>query len=474
MRMWGPINIFDEREEELIHRTVLRIMDEVGFVVESEKILARLGELGACIDREARHVSFSPEFVETFIAESEKFDWAAVEPSVGGYASAFFGYHLNPDTNEYEPWTLPSLLRYFKLAHYLEHTTGHISYPFMIDDIPTEALILFFHYLAFKFNGRSALGINDVDSCPHVLAMCEAAAEEMGGAVSDVFGPHIHMISPLKLGREEAGIYTFFAERGLPMGIANMSSAGGSAPVTLAGAVAIHLAQWLFTNIVKRAYFGNKHISLGCEISPLDMRTAMYPYGRPEKELCNVAFAQMARRYGASFGGHCGHCDAKRPSVEAGFQKALNSIPTLMACGHTAIQCGLLSVDEIFSPIQMIIDDEIVSALQHFAHGIEVNEETLAFDVIKAVGPGGHFLDAEHTARHHRTELWEPRLFSREMFAGWQRSGAKIDADVAMDIYTDIMQREPLPICISEALEHKLLNIIHQATGVTIQPVEPE
>jgi len=65
-------------------------------------------------------------------------------------------------------------------------------------------------------------------------------------------------------------------------------------------------------------------------------------------------------------------------------------------------------------------------------------------------------------------------LATESSWAAWQRSGAKIDADVAMDIYTDIMQREPLPVCISEALEHKLLNIIHQATGVTIQPVEPE
>lgn len=129
--------------------------------------------------------------------------------------------------------------------------------------------------------------------------MCEAVADELGVGIPEIFHGHIHLISPLKLGHEEARIFTFFAERGLRIGIGNMSSAGGTAPVTLAGAIAIHLAQGMFINILRRAYFGDMRISLGCSISPLDMRTGMYPYGRPEKEMCNVAMAQMARRYGA-------------------------------------------------------------------------------------------------------------------------------------------------------------------------------
>ena len=203
------------------------------------------------------------------------------------------------------------------------------------------------------------------------------------------------------------------------------------------------------------------------------MRTGMYPYGRPEKELCNIAMAQMARRYGAHFHGHCGHSDAKRPSVEAGWQKALNSIPTLMVCGQTMISCGLLSVDEVFSPIQLVIDDEIVSHLRRFARGFEVNGETLALDLIKEIGPGGCFLDTEHTARHFHTELWEPRLFSRSMLNAWRQGGMKTDADHATDVYRDIIAREPLPALISDSLERELLDFIHRETGARIDPVEP-
>ena len=473
MRMWGPIRVFGEHEEAAIHRTMLRIVDELGFVVENEAMLGRLAAFGGRVDGDAMRVRFAPSFVEKFIADSERFDWESVDPHVGGAAGVYYGRYLDPDTGKYEPWTLPTLLRYLKVAHHLEHTAPDVSIVFPIRGVPSEAMELFFHYFALKFLGRSAASVTDVRRCPHVLEMCEAAASAMGVAVSDLLRACVYMVSPLKLGHVEAEIFTFFAERGLRTGIGHMISAGGTGPVTLAGSMALNLAQDMFTNIVQRAYFGGRRLWIGCSISPLDMRTAMYPYGRPEKEMCNVAMAQMARRYGAPYGGHCGLTDAKQPSVEAGFHKALGSIPTLMACGHTYISCGLLSVDEIFSPVQMIIDDEIVSALQRFARGFEVSEETLAFDVIKQVGPGGGFLDTEHTARHHRAELWEPRLFAREMFAGWQRRGAKMDVDVARDIYHDLIQREPLPVHIPGTLERELLGILRKATGTEIQPVEP-
>ena len=474
MRMWGPINVFDEGEEESIHRTILRILDEVGVCVESEQILERLAQAGGRIDRKNMRACFSSEFMERFIGESEVFDWDSAQPRVWGVVGMYCGYYLDPETDRYEPWTVRTMLRYAKIAHYLEHTNGEISYAFPVEGVPNEVLVPFFHYLALKFTGRSACSLNNVRWCPLVLEMCETAADALGVPAGKLFNGHIHLISPLKLGREEARIFTFFAERGLRVGIGNMSSAGGTAPVTLAGAIALHLAQGMFINILMRAYFGQKHIGLGCSISPLDMRTAMYAYGRPEKEICNVAMAQMARRYGASYAGHGGLCDAKRPGAEAAFQKAMNSIPTLMACGHTAIDCGLLSVDEVFSPIQMVIDDEMVSALGRFARGFEVNEDTLAFDLIKEVGPGGWFLDAEHTARHFRAEQWEPRLFTRQMFAAWERSGAKSEVDLATETYCDIARREPLPVRIPDSGERALLDIIRRGTGVEIQPVEPE
>ncbi len=473
MRMFG-LKILDEREEEAIHQAALHILDEVGVLVESEEIRRRLAEFGGRVDEARGIVKFSPDFVEKFVAESEKFDWERAEPMVGAGAAIFCGYYLDPETDEFRKWTIKDILRYLKVAKNLG-LDGRLSYVFPLDGVPPEALVPFFNYLSLKFTGRAIASVNNVKWAPVVLEMCQAYADEAGVPVQDVLsGAHIHLISPLKLGREEAKIFLFFAERGLRIGVGTMCVMGATSPVTLAGSLALHLAQSLFVSILERAFFGERRLHLGSAISPMDMRTMMQCYGRPEKELANVAMAQMARRYGAHFFPHTGHSDAKRPGPEAGFEKALNTIPSLLACGRASINCGLLSVDEVHSPVQMVIDLEIVSALRRFVKGFEVSEETLAFDVTREVGPGGNFTVTDHTARLFRRELWEPRVFAREMMDAWLSGGGKTEVDKAREICLErVFAGEPLRPKISESLEGELLSIIERSTGAKIRPVEP-
>ena len=474
MKMFGPIQVLEKKEEDLIHQTMLRIIDEVGMVIENKEMLERLSDFGGMVDTKTMTVRFSPSFVEEFIASSEKFDWDNIKPEVIGNTCIAFGYYLEPETNRYELWSIDTILRYLKVAHYLEHTNGTICYTFPIEGVKAEAELLFSHYLAFKVCGVNLTSLNDIKWCPHILEMWETVIQEKGGRAVRPYSGHIHLIPPLKIARDQTEIFLFFANRGIKINIYSMVSMGGSAPVTLAGALSQYLAELIFIHIIKRTYYDERKIFLGGAIAPMDMKTMMYPYTRPENEMCNIAMAQMARRYSTFFGTMTGFSDAKCPSAEAGFQRALNSIPTLMTTGRASIACGELSVDDVYSPIQMIIDDEIVSMLKCFIKGFEVNEETLAFDVIKQVGPGGNFLETDHTLRHFRKAHWQPKIFSREMYGSWIRSGAKTDVKKALEIYRDIMQRPDLQPQISQETEQKLLKIIHKATGTTIRPVSME
>jgi trimethylamine--corrinoid protein Co-methyltransferase len=470
--MWGNWKLLSEREEEKLHEIALRILSEVGVKVENEEVLTKLADFGARVDRAKQAAFFPQRFVEDFLASSERFDWDGAEPYVSGSASIYFGYYLDPETDEFCPLTVVNILRYFKVARYIGLGFGS-AYVFPVDEVPHEALVPFFHYLALKFTGLSSASVNNVRWAPIVLEMAEAFAAEKNVPVQRVISPvHIHLFSPLRFSAEEARIFLFFAERGLRIGVGTMSVLGSNAPVTIAGALAQHLAQNIFINILYRAYFGEKRLQFSSAISPLDMRTLMQSYGRPEKELCNVAMAQMARRYGAHFFPHTGHSDAKRPGPEAGFEKALNSLPSLIACGRANISCGLLSVDEVYSPIQLVIDREIVDVLNRFVGGFDVNEATLAFETIKEVGHGGVFTGTEQTVAHWRKELWMPKIFAREMFSAWRGRGAKTEVDLARGICIEALKGEPLPVHISERLEQKLLAIIAQRVGVAIRPVE--
>ena len=127
-------------------------------------------------------------------------------------------------------------------------------------------------------------------------------------------------------------------------------------------------------------------------------------------------------------------------------------------CGSGNIVAGLLGADEIFSPIQMILENELTGSLNHVCRGLEVNEESLAYDAIIQAGPGGNFLDSEHTAIHFGNNLWQSAIYSNKMFTGWVDDGMKKETDLAREMYMENLQDRTYPeIYISEETESDLL-----------------
>jgi len=463
MNLAACAKTLSQNEIDQLHRAMLRIVSEVGMKIENDTILTKLAEIGGQADRSEMLIRFPATVVERFIDESVKFDWENVQPRVTASAGVYLGRYLDPETDQHVPWTHERICAYAKVAHYLEHVGAASMLGCPLPGTPYEIHPLYQRYYCWKHGIRSGGSIWDIRLCPYILEMCEAMAQAAGQNVRDWFSGVVYLTSTLLLPANEAEQFVYFAQRRLPVAIGHMSSAGGSAPVTLAGAIALHLAEAVFINLIQRAFYGTKSLNLSCTIAPLDMRSLMYPYGRPERQIANLMMADLAKHYGASFSGHGGHTDAKVPSAEAGAQRALTSIPTLMAGGVTNIGAGLLSVDEVFSPIQMIIDNEYVGALKRFAQGCEISDETLAIEVIKEVGPGNLFTGTEHTARLFRSEFWEPNIWSREMLDSWIRDGAKTDVDRAREIWREIMSKPDLPVQFGEAVDSELRGIMARA-----------
>jgi trimethylamine--corrinoid protein Co-methyltransferase len=243
---------------------------------------------------------------------------------------------------------------------------------------------------------------------------------------------------------------------------------GASTPVTLAGAVTLNLAEQLALRILDWALNGSKRLHLGTAVSVMDMRTTIRPYGRPEMVIANVMMAQLARHYGASFSGQAGLSDAKLPSVEAGVQKAMSAIPTLLAGGAGWVAAGLLSIDEVCSPIQMVLDNEFLSVLKRFIYDFSITEESIGVEMIIQVGPGGTFLDQTHTVRHFRQEHWEPTIWSRQMLGPWLEDGCHLDVDKARDVVLAFHDRKVDQTNMPDWLEREVLNVIDRAKKALI------
>jgi trimethylamine--corrinoid protein Co-methyltransferase len=469
MRLIGTTDVFTPSEIDLITAHALWILEEVGCRIPNEKGLTILAEHGVRVDFESEMAYFPRSLIENFINESEPAPiFSARTPSgeenhLHFEAGAYPQYYADPRTGEIREHTQQTIIEMTHLVDKLENITGVYCGMGVPSDVPPRLAPLYQRLSMWKYTQKGWSGKVEIgELLPYIQEMCQTYADSLGRPLSDFMVFDFQMISPLQFGREELKQFMYFWERGLPANCGQMLSMGGTGPVTLAASISLQLAEQLIINFIGRVFYGLKHLRMGNSITVIDMKAGVFQYGRPELGLSHLAYGQIARHFKASFHANSFLADAKVPSAEAGMQKALNVIPAILAGSRQLGTVGLLSVDEIGSPIQLILDSEYARALQRFADGFEVNEETLAFDLIKSVGPGGNYMAEPHTAKHFRKEHWQPKLFSREMLNGWLNGDRKTDIERARDVYESIMAQRPT-IYISDDVEKALLKVIEDA-----------
>ncbi len=458
---YSPLN---QVEVEQIHRAALQVLEEVGLQVESTELLARLGEFGGRVDHEIQRVRFSSSWVERFIGDSDKYDWNRQEPAFHTFAGIYHCLYLNPETDRLEPFTEQTFADYIRLGRALGGIgLTNLGIPFQAEGIPSAYAPLSEKLYGWKYGVRPSGTVQVTGLCPYLIEIYERYAEETGQTLPQVFQASGFLITPLRLARSECEQLLFFRSKGLRMNIGHLLSLGGSAPVTVAGAAVLNLAEGLFLNILHRALWGGRHLSLGSSIMVMDLRTTASLYGRPERPMVSAILGQVARYYGVSCTSQAGLTDSREPSAQAGMQKALSAVAGLCSCGQASMDAGLLAVDEICSPEQLIYDAELAGALRRMISPIEVTKESCAVAEIEEVGPGGNFMGSELTAKRFRQEVWQPTVWAQDTLQDWLRAGASTDCDKAKKRIRELLAAAPAKPFLSEACEQDLRAIIARA-----------
>jgi trimethylamine--corrinoid protein Co-methyltransferase len=212
------------------------------------------------------------------------------------------------------------------------------------------------------------------------------------------------------------------AEAGLPVGFMTMTAALTTGPATLAGTLAVGNAEVLSaTALIQLAYPGAPVFYAAAQTAS-DPRSGAYTGGGPEDYLFGAATNQLADFYNIPLSMGSFATGAKEPNWQAGVD---NSLSTFMACismSDMLLGVGFLHGSRIWSYEQMLMDCEIFDIIHKMMQGIPVDEETLAMDAIRAVGPGGNFLAQKHTRRHMR-DLFLPRFMDRRPYNEWIEKG---------------------------------------------------
>jgi trimethylamine--corrinoid protein Co-methyltransferase len=137
--------------------------------------------------------------------------------------------------------------------------------------------------------------------------------------------------------------------------------------------------------------------------------------GAIERAMINAGVSQVAQALEIPLYSTGGTTDSKSVDIQAAYESAMSSLLVSMS-GANYIHdiAGLMEADLTVSYEKMVMDNEILGMCRRVLEGIEVTDETLAADLIIEKGPGGDYLDSEHTVRYMREEFYEPTLSNRE------------------------------------------------------------
>ena len=470
----GSLKLLTEESINKVHQTVMRVIEEVGFEVNSEVALGLFKKVGAWVDVEKRLVRLPPnrvmEFIEMAPSEiklcglDEKNDiflgGNRVYAGTGG--TALYVYH--PDSGQKQLASLGDLRHIAQLVNQLDniHLFMLPTYP---NELPVERVDVNRFFAGLDNTTKHIMGgIYTLDGVKQVIRMAEVIA---GSKERLRQRPLISMIacsmSPLKMDGQYGDLVVTIAKSGIPLICPAEPLCGATSPVTLAGNLVIQTVDSLMGVMLTQIINPGAPVIFGSVATSTDLRDLKYLAGPVEMGLINAAGAQMAQYYRLPFYATGGMTDSKVIDAQSGYESAITNLLCALA-GSNFIHdaAGLMEFALTVCYEKYVIDNEILGMVMRAVEGIKVNDDTLAFDLIKQIGPGGNFITAKHTRHFMRSEHYQPVLSDRNTREGWEAEGGKTSWERAAERVKDIISNHNynLPASIRQKVVSEIQGIV--------------
>lgn len=256
---------------------------------------------------------------------------------------------------------------------------------------------------------------------------------------------YVNVTSSLRHNHDSLQKLLHFSEIGLPFSYIPVVLRGFNGPMSLAGALALGNAGEMVGVVLSQLKQEGAPIIISGGTNDMeDMRTMVGAYAAPENR---VSFMEMAHYHNLPMFGLGGASDSKVPDGQAAAEAAFSLLTETLSGAHLIHDVGYLASGMTASLEQMAICDDLIGWVKRFMQGVEVSDETLALDVIDAVGPDGDFISTDHTLAHFREDYY-PRLLDRQNIEGWRGSGATTLRERAARRVNKLLaehETEPLP-----------------------------
>lgn len=474
------MDVLSKDDIKKIHEASLRVMEEVGVRFPSEKALNILEGAGAKVDRE----SMVAKIPGTLVMD-------AIGKAPGSYTLAgrdvrddivLDGKHcyLSTDGCGIEVYDLETGVKRISIkkdvedsaivADYLDEIAYYWGPMVSAQDAPEEVRPL--HELEAAFSHTTKHVQPETIITEPIARYAIKIAELIAGGKEELRKRPVLSVmqcasDPLAQDKGSVEASLVAAEAGVPTGFMPMPMSCATAPATLAGNLVVTTVDSLSALVLMQIAYPGAPVFFAAAPTAIDLHTGGYTGGGPEDHLLAIAFNQICEFYNIPLSMGSYATGAKEPNWQAGVDNSFAGLMPVLS--HTAMLtgAGMLYGSKILSFQQMVMDCEIYGIVKKIAGGIEVNEETLAVDVIEKVGVGNNYLAEKHTRKHMR-EIWQPVVFDRSSYDAWESGGKKGAFEKATEKAKWILENHK-PVPLDSAIHKEVKEIIKTAEKELIE-----
>lgn len=460
---FAPQPVFTDDQVAEIHRSGLRVLQELGIRVLHAEARAILARGGAIVDEEDQMVRLGGDIVADAIAAAPKSILAVagdpgrnVELELGGMA--FIAGCGAPNVTDLERGRRPGSLADFEdLIRLSQHfDVLHMLGP-CIEAQDVEPHLR--HYacnraqltLSDKVPFIFARGTRQVEDGFEMIRLARGLSEE-----EFVGGAHCYTVintnSPRQLDIPMAQGIIDFARAGQPTIVTPFCLSGAMAPITPAGALALQHAEALAGLTLAQLARRGAPVVYGSFSSNVDMKSGAPAFGTPEHVKATLGAGQLARHLGMPWRAGGGTA-ANVADAQAANESQMALWGAVLAGATVSIHAaGWLEGGLSVSFEKLITDIEVLQMVAELCSPVPADADAIGFDAIAEVQPGGHFFSAAHTMERYRTAFYEPLVADWSNFGTWTEAGAKTASERATSVWKSLLRDfEPPPSAAASA-----------------------
>ena len=461
-----PYDILGEESLLRIEATADRILAEIGIEFRGDPpVLELWRKAGARVEGEL--VRFEPGMLREILKTAPaRFVQHARNPSrsveIGGASVVFSPAYGSPFVMDLDKGrrygTLEDFRNFIKLAYaspWLHHSGGTICEPV---DVPVNKRHLDMVYSHIKYSDRAFMGsITAEDRAEDSIAMARILFGHDFVDANCVILGNVNVNSPLVWDATMTTSMRAYARANQAAVIVPFILGGAMGPVTNAGAIAQSLAETMAGCALTQLERPGAPVIFGNFLSSMSLRSGSPTFGTPEPAVGSLVVGQLARRLGLPLRCAGNFSNSKLPDAQA-MNEGTMSMLSAIHCGANFIlhSAGFLDGLLAMSYEKFVMDADFCGALHSYLAGVTVDDNSLALDAFREVGPGKHFLGCAHTMANYQSAFWDTAVGDNEPFEKWEAAGSTDAATRANRLWKKTLaeyEAPPLDEGIDEALQ---------------------